>query len=85
MPFFSQCRKKICILFPFAVSLKSSGTLLESYLIRQSIPFLPIDLSIELHLPEYSEQEFQNKVIKLACEKHNLDKETAKGHKSSMA
>ncbi len=32
---------------------------------------------IELHLPEYSEQEFQNIVIKLACEKYNLDEETA--------
>ena len=78
MPFFSQYRKKICILYPFAVSLKSSGTLLESYLIRQSVPFLPLVLLIELHLPEYSEQEFQNIVIKLAYEKHNLDEETAK-------
>jgi hypothetical protein len=78
MPFFSQYRKKICILNPFAVSLKSSGTLLESYLIRQSVPFLPLVLSIELHLPEYSEQEFQNIVIKLAYEKHNLDEGTAK-------
>jgi replication-associated recombination protein RarA len=33
---------------------------------------------IELHLPEYSEQEFQSIVIKLACEKYNLDEETAK-------
>jgi Holliday junction resolvasome RuvABC ATP-dependent DNA helicase subunit len=33
---------------------------------------------IELHLPEYSEQEFQDIVIKLVCEKYRLDGETAK-------
>jgi replication-associated recombination protein RarA len=32
---------------------------------------------VELHLPEYSEQEFQNIVIKLAREKYNLDEEAA--------
>jgi predicted nucleic acid-binding protein len=62
----------------FAVSLKSSVTLLESYLIRQSVHFLPLVLSVELYLPEYSEQELQNMVIKLVCEKYKLDEETAK-------
>jgi Holliday junction resolvasome RuvABC ATP-dependent DNA helicase subunit len=33
---------------------------------------------IEPHLPEYSEQEFQNILVKLACEKYNLDEEPAK-------
>jgi hypothetical protein len=67
---------KVSFLYnPFAVSLKSSGTLLESYLIRQSVPLLPLVLSIELHLPEYSEQVFQNIVIKLAFEKHKWGRE----------
>jgi Holliday junction resolvasome RuvABC ATP-dependent DNA helicase subunit len=33
---------------------------------------------VELHLPEYSEQDFQNIVVKLACKKFRLDEETAK-------
>jgi replication-associated recombination protein RarA len=33
---------------------------------------------IELHLPEYSDQEFQDIVVKLVCEKYRLDEETAK-------